>query len=86
MCRAGICAEDSRNSPSRSVAKLTTQLTKGDVITLTGTGGFPSSTPAPNQARPHPPGLIRLASDNLAVICDRNVTWQSDGCRARAHR
>ena len=55
------------------VAKLTTQLTRGDLITIDGLGGFAvlRSEPYGSQA------LIRLAWENLAVIAPRDITWKA---------
>jgi len=46
------------------VAKLTTQLTRGDLITIDGLGGFAVLRPEPYGTQ----ALIRPAWDNLAVI------------------
>ena len=53
------------------VAKLTTQLSRGDLITIDGLGAFAvlRSEPYGSQA------LIKLAWDNLAVIAPRDITW-----------
>jgi hypothetical protein len=53
------------------VAKLTTQLTRGDLITIDGLGGFAVIRPEPYGTQ----ALIRLAWDNLAVIAPRDITW-----------
>jgi hypothetical protein len=53
------------------VAKLTTQLTRGDLIRIDGFGGFAVIRPEPYGSR----ALIKLAWDNLAVIAPRDATW-----------
>ena len=53
------------------VAKLTTQLTRGDLITIDGLGAFAVLRPEPYGTQ----ALIRLAWDNLAVIAPRDITW-----------
>jgi hypothetical protein len=62
----------SRVTAPAAVAKLTTQLRQGDVITLAGLGGFSVIGVRPYGEQ----SIIRLAWDNLAVICDRDITWQ----------
>jgi hypothetical protein len=62
-----------RTDPRRHAEKLTTQLTRGDHITLDGLGGF-----AVIQAQPFgTKALIRLAWENLAVITARDTRWQA---------
>jgi hypothetical protein len=52
-------------------AKHTTQLAKGDVIHISGLGGFTVESVAPYFSQ----AVIRLAFGQLAVICDRDLTW-----------
>jgi len=63
-----------RPGTSRQPAiKLTSQLSRGDDIHLDGLGGFAviSAQPFGGQA------LIRLAWDNLAVLCARDARWHT---------
>ena len=53
--------------------KLTSQLTRGDLITLDGLGGFTVTTVEPYGTQ----ALIRLATANLAVISARDVRWHA---------
>jgi hypothetical protein len=63
-----------RQPPSRRQAvKLTSQLTRGDLITLDGLGGFTITTVEPYGTQ----ALIKLATANLAVICARDVRWHA---------
>jgi hypothetical protein len=64
----------SKQDPMRRPAvKLTTQLTRGDHITIDGLGGF-----AVVHAQPFgPKALIRLAWENLAVITARDTRWHA---------
>ena len=55
------------------VAKLTTQLTRGDLITIGGLGAFAVIRPEPYGEQ----ALIRLAWDHLAVIAPRDITWKA---------
>jgi hypothetical protein len=61
------------HSRGHQVIKLTSQLNRGDHITLHGLGGFAvlSVQPFGTQA------LIRLATDNLAVITERHTRWHA---------
>jgi hypothetical protein len=56
------------------VAKLTTQLTRGDLITIDGLGAFAVLRPEPYGSQ----ALIRLAWENLAVIAPRDITWKAN--------
>jgi hypothetical protein len=63
-----------RPGPGRQQAvKLTTQLTRGDLIALDGIGGFTVTSIDPYGTQT----LIRLATANLAVICARDVRWHA---------
>ena len=63
-----------RQPASRHQAvKLTSQLTRGDLITLDGLGGFTVTTVEPYGTQ----ALIKLATANLAVICARDVRWHA---------
>jgi hypothetical protein len=53
--------------------KLTSQLNRGDLITLDGLGGFTITAVEPYGTQ----ALIRLATANLAVICARDVRWHA---------
>ena len=53
--------------------KLTTQLARGDMIHLDGLGGFTVTSAHPYGGQ----ALIRLATANLAVICERDVRWHA---------
>ena len=53
-----------RPATTAQVAKLTTQLSRGDLITLDGLGAFAVTRTEPYGTQ----ALIRLAWDNLAVI------------------
>ena len=53
--------------------KLTTQLSRGDLITIDGLGAFAVIRPEPYGSQ----ALIRLAWDNLAVIAPRDATWKA---------
>lgn len=53
--------------------KLTSQLARGALITLDGLGGFTITTIEPYGEQ----ALIRLATANLAVICERDVRWHA---------
>ena len=57
----------------RPVVKLTSQLTRGDHITLDGLGGFAVTHAQPFGTQ----ALIRLGWENLAVITARDVRWQA---------
>ena len=63
-----------RHDPiGRPAVKLTSQLTRGDHIRLDGLGGFAVISAQPFGSK----ALIRLASENLAVITARDVRWQA---------
>ncbi len=53
--------------------KLTSQLARGDFIHLDGIGGFAVTSIQPYGEQ----ALVRLATENLAVICPRNVRWDA---------
>ena len=53
--------------------KLTSQLTRGDHITIDGLGGFAVIGAQPFGSK----ALIRLAWENLAIITDRDTRWQA---------
>jgi hypothetical protein len=53
--------------------KLTTQLTRGDLIVLDGVGGFTVTSVQPYGMD----ALVRFATANLAVICARDVRWHA---------
>ena len=53
--------------------KLTSQLTRGDLIALDGIGGFTVTSTEPYGTQ----ALIKLATANLAVICARDVRWSA---------
>ena len=55
------------------MAKLTTQLTRGDLITIDGLGAFAVTRSEPYGSQ----ALIRLAWENLAVIAPRDITWKA---------
>jgi hypothetical protein len=57
----------------QQVVKLTSQLTRGDHITLHGLGGFAILSAQPFGTK----ALIRLATENLAVITERHTRWQA---------
>jgi hypothetical protein len=60
-----------RRPATVQAVKLTTQLSRGDLITIDGLGAF-----AVTRAEPYGEhALIRLAWDNLAVIAPRDATW-----------
>ena len=52
-------------------AKVTTQLSRGDLITIDGLGAFAVIRPEPYGSQ----ALIKLAWENLAVIAPRDITW-----------
>ncbi len=52
-------------------AKLTSQLTRGDLIHLDGLGGFTVTAVEPYGTQ----ALIKLATASLAVITERDVRW-----------
>ena len=56
---------------SVNTAKLTTQLSRGDLITIDGLGARAVTRCEPYGSQT----LIRLAWDNLAVIAPRDITW-----------
>jgi hypothetical protein len=56
-----------------AVAKLTTQLTRGDLIRIDGLGAFAVTRAEPYGSQ----ALIRLAWENLAVIAPRDATWKA---------
>jgi hypothetical protein len=60
-----------RPATTTQVAKLTTQLTRGDLIRIDGLGAFAVTRAEPYGGQ----ALIRLAWDNLAVIAPRDATW-----------
>ena len=63
-----------RHEPMRQpVVKLTSQLTRGDHITIDGLGGFAVTHAQPFGTK----ALIRLAWENLAVITARDTRWQA---------
>ena len=62
-----------RPATTTRVAKLTTQLTRGDLIRIDGLGAFAVIRPEPYGTQ----ALIRLAWDNLAVIAPRDITWKA---------
>ena len=64
-----------RHQPTghHQAVKLTSQLTRGDLITLDGLGGFTITTVEPYGTQ----ALIKLATANLAVICARDVRWHA---------
>ena len=63
----------SRHDPGVRRVKLTSELTRGDQITLDGLGGF-----AVTHAQPYgTQALIRLAWENLAVITARDARWHA---------
>jgi hypothetical protein len=51
--------------------KLTTQLTRGDLLKVDGLGAFAVLRPEPYGSQ----ALIKLAWDNLAIIAPRDATW-----------
>ncbi len=53
--------------------KLTSQLARGDLITLDGLGGFTITGVEPYGTD----ALVKLATANLAVICARDVRWHT---------
>ena len=53
--------------------KLTSQLTRGDHITIDGLGGFAVTHAQPFGTK----ALIRLGWENLAVITARDTRWQA---------
>ena len=57
----------------RPCTKLTSQLTRGDHITLDGLGGFAVTHAQPFGTK----ALIRLGTANLAVITARDTRWQA---------
>ena len=57
----------------RPAVKLTSQLTRGDHITLDGLGGFAVTHAQPFGTK----ALIRLGWENLAVITARDTRWQA---------
>ncbi len=57
----------------RPVVKLTSQLTRGDHITIDGLGGFAVVSAQPFGTK----ALIRLDWGNLAVITARDTRWQA---------
>jgi hypothetical protein len=61
------------HSNRQQAVKLTTQLARGDMIHLDGLGGFTVTTTQPYGTQ----ALIRLATANLAVICERDVRWHA---------
>ncbi len=73
-----------RPDPGRYLAvKLTSQLTRGDLITLDGLGGFTVTSVEPYGTQ----ALIKLATANLAVITERGTRWQAltAGCPVYLH-
>src|SRR6201999_826804 len=63
-----------RNDPDHQRGvKLSTQLTRGDMITLDGLGGFTITSVQPYGTDT----LIRLATANLAVVTARDVRWHA---------
>ena len=62
-----------RNHTARQTVKLTSQLTRGDLIALDGLGGFTVTSVQPYGIQT----LIKLATANLAVICERDVRWHA---------
>jgi hypothetical protein len=63
-----------RQLPGRHEAvKLTSQLTRGDLIALDGLGGFTVTSVQPYGTD----ALVRLATANLAVITARDVRWHT---------
>jgi hypothetical protein len=64
-----------RHQPAsrHQAVKLTSQLARGDLITLDGLGGFTITTIEPYGTQ----ALIKLATANLAVICARDVRWHA---------
>ena len=60
-----------RPAATIQAAKLTTQLSRGDLITIDGLGAFTVIRPEPYGSQ----ALIRLAWDNLAVVAPRDITW-----------
>jgi hypothetical protein len=60
-------------SGRHAAVKLTSQLDRGDMITLDGLGGFTITAVEPYGTQ----ALIRLATANLAVICARDVRWHA---------
>jgi hypothetical protein len=64
-----MTGRDSRHE----AVKLTTQLTRGDLIALDGLGGFTVTSVQPYGTD----ALVRLATANLAVITARDVRWSA---------
>jgi len=57
--------------PHMQAVKLTTQLTRGDLLKIDGIGAFAVLRPEPYGSQ----ALIKLAWDNLAIIASRDTTW-----------
>jgi hypothetical protein len=51
--------------------KLTTQLTRGDLLKIDGLGAFAVIRPEPYGSQ----ALIKLGWENLAIIAPRNLAW-----------
>jgi hypothetical protein len=51
--------------------KLTTQLSRGDLLKLDGLGAFAVIRPEPYGSQ----AIIKLAWENLAIIAPRDATW-----------
>jgi hypothetical protein len=63
----------SHGTSRHQALKLTSQLTRGDLIGLDGLGGFTVTAVEPYGTQ----ALIKLATANLAVITSRDVRWHA---------